>query len=188
MPDGTNMPAGPARVCGSCTACCKTREIYEDPVLETFLKPPGVWCKHCDKGRGCQLWNRAERPRSCLSFCCSWLEGDFSSDERPDRTKIVAEMQEGTLAGTVLLLWELVPQALKSSFADNLKRKVLAAGHPVLLLPCEGVRVLVVPSNVKGHVARDKILDLGIKVEDHQIIDTTFVRDLTMGIRPRWVV
>lgn len=188
MPDTAKVTASSARVCGGCTACCKVREIYDDPVLETFLKPPGVWCKHCDKGRGCRLWSKPERPISCLDFHCSWLEGDFSPDERPDRTKIVAEMQEGTLAGTVLLLWELTPGALKNNFADNLKHKVLAAGYPVLLLSCEGVRVLYVPSNVKGHIARDAILDLGIRVEDHQIIDATFARDLAMGRQPKWVV
>lgn len=188
MPDTAKVAASSARECGGCTACCKTHEIYDDPVLETFLKRPGEWCQHCDKGRGCRLWNNPERPRSCLSLSCSWLEGDFYPEERPDRTKIVAEVQEGTLAGTVLLLWELAPNALKSGFADNLKSKELTTGRPVLLLSCEGVRVLYVPSNMKGHIARDKILDLGIRVEDHQIIDTTFARDLAMGRQPKWVV
>jgi len=182
MPDTAKVTASSARVCGGCTACCKVREIYDDPVLETFLKPPGVWCKHCDKGRGCRLWSKPERPNACQTFDCAWLDGNFDQEDRPDKAKLVVEAQQNTLAGTVLLLWGLAPDSLRSSFAEERKRETLLLGYPVLLISYEGARTLLVPSNVRSTVPRDEVRKLGIKIEDKTVFDSTFARNLAMEL------
>ena len=78
-------PSGPA---GGCTTCCKL------PAAPAPLnKPAGVWCQHCDKGKGCR--NYAERPADCRSFMCLWkVMPDFPDELRPDRCKVMWTMTE----------------------------------------------------------------------------------------------
>lgn len=74
------------RVCGECTQCCKLMGVHDlDPP-----KPPNVWCKHCDIGVGCRIYQ--QRPPSCRDFECLWLkdeQGQLSDALRPDRTGVV---------------------------------------------------------------------------------------------------
>ncbi len=50
------------RSCEGCTLCCKLAEV------KALAKPMGVWCRHCDIGRGCAIY--AERPTECRVFYC----------------------------------------------------------------------------------------------------------------------
>lgn len=52
------------RSCDSCTMCCKLLSI------EVLEKPRAVWCTHCDKKRGCKIYD--ERPVACRTFYCGW--------------------------------------------------------------------------------------------------------------------
>ncbi|MCP8938734.1 hypothetical protein NK718_09430 [Alsobacter sp. SYSU M60028] len=76
-----SQPA-PGRDCGTCTLCCK---VYDVPSLE---KPAGVWCGHCQPGRGCGI--HATRPQHCRSFHCLWMTESFLGPEwKPERCKFV---------------------------------------------------------------------------------------------------
>jgi uncharacterized protein len=66
------------RDCGSCSMCCKNTVIAE------LDKPFGRWCRHCEIGKGCGIYQ--ERPDTCRKFACFWLQIDSLPDElRPDR-------------------------------------------------------------------------------------------------------
>lgn len=77
-----------ARSCGSCTMCCKVMSIDE------LGKPQGVWCSHCRPGRGCDIYG--SHPPTCQGFMCGWLSNpDFPEEARPDRSKVVLEIDSG---------------------------------------------------------------------------------------------
>ena len=79
--------------CGGCTQCCRTMAITE------LAKPAHEWCKHCSIGKGCNIY--AERPASCRSFNCLWLQVApevLDASYRPDRLKVVFTTdRKGTL-------------------------------------------------------------------------------------------
>jgi len=52
------------RSCEGCTLCCKLLSIEE------IGKPRAVWCPHCDKKRGCKIYE--QRPEPCRSFYCGY--------------------------------------------------------------------------------------------------------------------
>jgi len=64
------------RHCGSCTLCCKLIGVHE------LAKPERVWCIHCDRSRGCRIYE--DRPESCRTFACLWLQ----SGRRPANQKL----------------------------------------------------------------------------------------------------
>ena len=77
------------RNCGSCTLCCK---VFEVPVLE---KPAGSWCKHCQPGKGCGIWET--RPDHCRAFYCLWMTQSWLAPEwKPDISKIVITVDPAT--------------------------------------------------------------------------------------------
>ena len=80
------LPGAPqiveGRSCEGCTLCCKLIAVRE------FDKPRGVWCTHCDIGRGCKI--HGTHPDNCRSFLCSYLLNP-ALDERwkPAKSKLV---------------------------------------------------------------------------------------------------
>lgn len=80
-------PERPKRSCGSCTMCCKTMGVSD---LKPEPKPVHVWCRHCEIGRGCSIYE--SRPTTCREFECIWLQdtrGLFGDEDRPDRLGVV---------------------------------------------------------------------------------------------------
>jgi hypothetical protein len=72
----------PERACEDCTLCCKIMSIDE---LE---KPVGSWCKHCNVGNGCKIYD--ERPAECRTFNCLWLIDERLGPQwKPNKSKIV---------------------------------------------------------------------------------------------------
>lgn len=57
-----NLVAG--RSCDGCTMCCKLFAIPAVPKAE------GVWCQHCDIGKGCTIYEA--RPKECRDFFCHY--------------------------------------------------------------------------------------------------------------------
>ena len=53
------------RDCRECSLCCRILGVDE------IEKPQNVWCRHCDVGRGCKLYD--SRPEECRSFFCGYL-------------------------------------------------------------------------------------------------------------------
>jgi hypothetical protein len=78
--------------CGTCTACCR---VYAVPEI---AKPAGPWCKHCDVGVGCKIYEA--RPKTCVDYKCVWLQSQESENPherlapelRPDKSKVVLTM------------------------------------------------------------------------------------------------
>lgn len=70
------------RECGSCTLCCKLMKVTE------LKKPALKWCKHCDVGVGCRIYEN--RPNECQQFSCMYLL-DENLDEHwnPLKSKMV---------------------------------------------------------------------------------------------------
>jgi len=70
------------RTCDGCTMCCKLLDI---DVLE---KPRGTWCSHCDKKRGCKIYET--RPEPCRSFYCGYRRiGDLDERWKPSHCKLL---------------------------------------------------------------------------------------------------
>jgi hypothetical protein len=84
-------------LCGSCTLCCKVKSITE------IKKPMYTWCGHCDKGKGCRIYDTPEKPPSCTAYNCLWYSTQAFEDPsrrlperfRPDRTKVVVDTPDG---------------------------------------------------------------------------------------------
>ena len=72
----------PGRSCDSCTMCCKLLSI------EVLDKPRGQWCTHCDKKRGCKIYD--SRPEPCRDFYCGYRRiKDLDERWKPSASKIL---------------------------------------------------------------------------------------------------
>ena len=72
--------------CDGCTACCKIMQVRE------LGKPANAWCAHCKIGAGCGIYD--ERPASCRTFECVWLQTQrgrkpLALELRPDASRVV---------------------------------------------------------------------------------------------------
>jgi Fe-S-cluster containining protein len=106
------------RPCAGCTMCCKT------PGIPEIGKPANVWCRHCDKGRGCRIYDA--RPQACRDFHCLWkVMPDFPEELRPDRCKVIWTMTED---GTTAVATTEYLQALAAKAQERLIRQFEAAG------------------------------------------------------------
>lgn len=80
-------------LCGSCVLCCKILAVRE------LDKPQDAWCRHCDKGVGCTIYET--RPQSCVNFECVWLqsqkiEGVALPDwMKPNRSRVMLTAGNG---------------------------------------------------------------------------------------------
>lgn len=72
----------PGRSCDGCTMCCKLLDI------DVLAKPRGQWCPHCDKKRGCRIYD--ERPAPCRTFFCGYQRiADLDERWKPSQCKIL---------------------------------------------------------------------------------------------------
>jgi hypothetical protein len=77
----------PGRSCDGCTMCCRLLAI---DVLE---KPRGTWCTHCDKPRGCTIYER--RPEPCRIFHCGYLRIAHLDDRwNPSQARFLINFEE----------------------------------------------------------------------------------------------
>jgi hypothetical protein len=76
----------PVRECGSCSACCTLLEVTD------VGKPANEWCKHCDAGNGCTIYD--DRPQMCRSFSCAWLQGHLDDGWYPERAGMVVHFSQ----------------------------------------------------------------------------------------------
>lgn len=75
--------------------CCNLLHI---PWMDS---PAGDWCKHCDVGKGCKIYNKA--PTKCLAFRCAYNQMEKASvNLRPDKCGIIFEkIEDKIFIGTV---------------------------------------------------------------------------------------
>ncbi len=132
--------------CGSCVACCR---VFNIPELK---KPAGVWCKSCNVGVGCKIYE--QRPTMCRQFECLWLQSrnrpdirEHISDElRPDRCKVVFHpttdpdvMAATTMPGS--------PDSWRRKPVMKLINRMVACGYRVAVGgPASATRTLVTSS------------------------------------------
>lgn len=77
----------PGRSCDGCTMCCKLLAI------DVIEKPRGVWCSHCDRSRGCTIYE--SRPDPCRGFHCGYLRiGHLDERWKPSRAKFLINYEE----------------------------------------------------------------------------------------------
>jgi hypothetical protein len=109
--------------------CCKVMGVVE---LE---KEPGVWCGHCEVGKGCKVYD--DRPGTCREYQCLWLQQEALVDElRPDRCKVVlTSTTDGE--GIVAHVDPKTPQAVERGLMGGLLKRMGQSGLAVIVV--EGV-------------------------------------------------
>jgi hypothetical protein len=115
------------RTCGTCTACCKAMAV---PDMLPKPKPMHKWCKHCNIGHGCQIYET--RPSSCREFDCFWLQdkrGILPDSLRPDRSKVV--LQPTMNGGLIAHCDPQRPLAWRHVQVFSWLRKLAARGYPI---------------------------------------------------------
>lgn len=112
------------RTCGDCRLCCKVLQITEvrnapGPGYEeqadgrfAFLKPSGKWCQFAGRG-GCSVYD--EKPMSCADYHCGWLQGIGEDEDRPDKIKVVINIEETQEYGVLAVLYESYPGVVEKS-------------------------------------------------------------------------
>ncbi len=143
------------RRCETCTLCCKILSV------EALQKPQGQWCKHCDVGVGCRIYD--ERPSQCRDFYCGFLTlQELSETWRPSKSKIVlvAELDGNRIAAYVdpgrVDAWRAEPfySKLKEwaiAWAPGRKQVVVLLGRrAIVILPDRDVDL--------GSVADDELI------------------------------
>jgi len=146
------------RACGSCTLCCKVIAVAD------FDKPPGVWCSHCIRGKGCGIYQT--RPTDCRTFFCEWmLEKSLGPEWKPERAKFALVVGEGT--HLTAFVDPGFPSAWRASpYFETFKRWSLEgarANPPRIITIRVGARVTIVLPDREidvGHVGRDESVRL----------------------------
>ncbi len=138
----------PGRACGTCTLCCKVIAVVD------FDKPPGVWCPHCVRSKGCGIYET--RPRDCRTFFCHWMvEKGLGPEWKPERAKFALVTTRG---GITAFVDPGFPGAWRASpYFETLKRWALEG-----LRAANGVRVVAVRIGVRTIVLLpDREVDMG---------------------------
>jgi hypothetical protein len=148
----------PGRACGTCTLCCKVIAV------EDFAKPPGVWCRHCVRGKGCGIYET--RPTDCRTFFCEWmLTPSLGPEWKPERAKFALVIGDG--GHLTAFVDPGVPGAWRASpYFEMLKRWSLdgaRAAPPRVVTVRIGARVIVILPDREidaGHVGADESVRL----------------------------
>jgi hypothetical protein len=106
------VEAGKRRTCGQCQACCEVMRVKE--IEKSGFKK----CEHqCTVG--CSIYN--DRPSSCQEFSCSWLDGVFDEEARPDKLGVMFYTDNGTRVQEGLLIaTEIKPNQFERKDVDDL--------------------------------------------------------------------
>jgi hypothetical protein len=145
------------RVCGACTACCKTHGVSE------IKKLPGYLCAHCTIGTGCNIYK--SHPQSCKDFQCDWLKGFGRKGQRPDKTGVVLDFVIGEALRELFQMWEAIEGALGRRFTKIITRDILEANIFVAHLYLSGKRVLFIPRGKILHAdTRKQLVEEGVEI------------------------
>ena len=144
--------------CGSCNLCCKVMGIAE------LDKPRNTWCRHCDKGKGCRIYDTPAKPRECTTYTCLWLYSQRSEDPslrlperfRPDRTKVVVDtFSHPNYQAAIFWIDLSYPDAINSEVNQSLIR-MLRDEH--VIIEARGDKRKVLAINEK---AAKRMVELG---------------------------
>jgi hypothetical protein len=105
-----------------------------------------TWCGHCDKGKGCRIYDTPEKPPSCTEYNCLWYSTQAFEDPnrrlaerfRPDHTRVVVDTP-GDLGYKAAMFWvdPSFPGAMRSPENQFL---VTALGHEYAVIEALGRR------------------------------------------------
>jgi len=148
----------PGRACGTCTLCCKLIAVTD------LAKPPGEWCPHCVRGKGCGIY--PTRPTECRTFFCHWmLEKGLTPDWKPEKARFALVTSAG--GHMTAFVDPGFPTAWrKAPYFETLKRWSLegARATPARIVTVRiGTRAIVVLPDREidaGHVGPDDSLRL----------------------------
>ena len=132
------------RVCGGCTACCRTHAVSE------IEKPAREWCQHCVIGQGCRIYR--DRPNQCKEFSCLWRDGYGAEETRPDKSGVVLIGKDADV-GSVLAIFEAREGALDTPFVWNTTHRMLGEKTFVSHTMLSGNIILWLPTHV--HLSAD---------------------------------
>ena len=80
--------------CDGCTLCCLVLPV------PSLGKAAGEWCKDCDRGVGCRVWEK--RAAICSGFFCAYAQVPKASvNLRPDKCHVIFERLNGMMVGTM---------------------------------------------------------------------------------------
>jgi len=132
------------RHCGDCTLCCKVMAIEE------LDKLAGKWCRHCEPGRGCRIYEN--RPSECREFNCLWLvDIRFGPHWKPSKSKLVLTTSED---GIEVRCDPTFPDAWREEPLHSEIRALAASGeaHDVTVLVIIGERMILLASDREFHL------------------------------------
>lgn len=145
----------PGRTCDGCTMCCKLLEIEE------LDKPRGVWCPHCDRGKGCRTYET--RPDPCRSFYCGYRRLAHL-DERwnPAKAKFLINYESEANRICIHVDPDRPDAWRKEPYLGTLRHwsGVAAREGGYVIVWCGQKASIVMPDRVKdlGHVRDDQII------------------------------
>ena len=130
----------PGRSCGGCTLCCKVLGV------PTLANPRGTWCRHCERGVGCRIYEAP--PAECCAFLCGWLVSErFGPEWKPERSKMVITVT-GDGNGFEFQCDPGYPQAWRKRpyYSQILHLAAIAVAHDGIVLVCVGTtRTIIAP-------------------------------------------
>jgi Fe-S-cluster containining protein len=63
--------------------------------IDVLRKPAAVWCKHCDLGKGCSIYD--DRPQVCRDFYCAYRHfADLGEEWRPSNCRMVVTFEKAS--------------------------------------------------------------------------------------------
>lgn len=129
----TPADRGDRRSCGPCSLCCKVLLVQDSGA--DFEKPAGEWCTHCRAPNGCAIFDTDDLPGICRTWACAWRRGYLDEGERPDRSRVVVDVETSERFGRVWMLYEAWPGAsLANSGAQHVLETLRATGLPVCIV------------------------------------------------------
>lgn len=148
---GPKLVAG--RSCDGCTLCCKLLNI------QSLQKPRLIWCKHCDVGVGCTIYE--QRPGECGDFYCTYRVSPELGDEwKPSICNMVVNFESGIRRVNVSVDPEFSDVWRREPYYSQIKAMALhmlrSEGHllvwegdePIAILPDRDVRLGRGPDNI----------------------------------------
>jgi len=133
------------RECGKCSLCCELLAV------EDLDKPQNTRCAH-QKGVGCSIFGKPERPKVCSAFKCAWLWNESWPEKlRPDRCGVMFEPfnEDDHLSFAA----NMDPNRVRMTHAARgAIFKMLLKGHPVFVVNRGKTNVLL-PSGMTRETA-----------------------------------
>ena len=142
--------------------CCKIMGI---PELD---KPPWAWCKHCNIGVGCKIYE--DRPKVCRNFYCRYLLHDQLGEHwKPSVSKIVLTFDTPSRTLAIRVDPSRIHAWRREPYYTEIKEWAAVAWH-------DNGQVIVWQRNVAIAILPHREKNLG-PVRDDQVI----VRQKTQG-------